>query len=47
MKDTGDFTPLHASVGCGNLEATKAFVEKCAALGNSKKYSVTPLMVLA
>jgi ankyrin repeat protein len=33
---TDDSAPLHVSVGCGNLEQTKFFIEKRAALNNTK-----------
>jgi hypothetical protein len=42
VTDTDDFTPLHVSVGCGNLETTNIFVERRAALSNAKKYGVNP-----
>jgi hypothetical protein len=45
LTDTDEFTLLYISFGYGNLEATKPLVERRAALNNSKKYGVTPLVV--
>ena len=39
--------PQHISVGCGNLEARKIFVQRLAALNKPKKYGVTLFMVTA
>jgi len=36
-------TTLHISSECGNLEATKNFVERGAVLKNANKYRQTPL----
>jgi ankyrin repeat protein len=47
LTNTDDPTPLHVSAGCGKLEATNVFVERRAALKNTTKHSVTPLMVAA
>jgi ankyrin repeat protein len=39
LTDTDVFTALYISVGCGNLEAKKSFVERRAVLNNSKNMS--------
>jgi len=39
--------PRHISVGCGNLEGRKTFVQRRTALNKAKKYGVTPFMVTA
>jgi ankyrin repeat protein len=39
LKDTDNLPPLHVSAGCGNLEATKAFVRRYVVLKNAKKNS--------
>jgi hypothetical protein len=37
LTDTDEFTPLlHVLSGCGNMEATKDFVERDATLNNVK-----------
>ena len=36
VTDTDDSTTLHVSAGCENLEETKAFVERGAALNGAK-----------
>ena len=38
-----DSAPLHVSSKCSNLEATKIFVERGAALNNANTYGHTPL----
>ena len=38
-------TPLHVSAACGNLEATKTFVEGGAGLNITNEYGKTPLML--
>jgi ankyrin repeat protein len=40
-----EYTPLHVSAAFGNLEATKAFVERGSALNNTDIDGNTPLMV--
>ena len=44
LTDTNDFTPLHFSAEFGHLDATKALVERGAAINNTNKYGETLLM---
>jgi ankyrin repeat protein len=43
----GEFMPLHISAECGNVEATKALVGRCAALNNTNKHGDTALNLAA
>ena len=43
MSNSDDLTPLHISGGYGNVEATKAFVERTAGLDSTNKDDFTPL----
>jgi hypothetical protein len=45
LTKTDDCTRITVSAGSDTPEATKSFVERCAALNSAKYYGVTPLMV--
>jgi ankyrin repeat protein len=47
LPDAEDDTPLHISAQHGNLEATKALVERGASLTNVNKNGNTPLILAA
>ena len=42
-----EFIPLRILAECGHLEATKALVERGAAVNNTNKYGFFPLMLAA
>ena len=45
LTDTDDSTPLHISAKFGHLEAKQILVEQNAAINNTNKYGVTPLIL--
>jgi ankyrin repeat protein len=47
LRNADDSTALHLSAAKGNLEATKALVERGAAMNNTNLFYVTPLMCAA
>jgi len=47
LTNTQDSTPLHFSAQFGYLEATKALLERGAAINSTDKNGDTPLMVAA